>query len=407
MESAVRAKVKEVTFPALHATLTEQNAQIDAANKKISEQDEKMEELEDLVTALALTLKDLQSAVSTPGGPSVATQRALSRTALANETQLQTLLKDGPQKDSDSEDVDSANAPLPPIYGVCFGYMYKMSSGKMSLGRSSALTSWKKRWFVIQDDGSVSYCKTMADSTSTTAEKTDLNLQGYSVESSPENGKPYCIKLFNSKQRTFFLSPDPETDENQKKWITAFELAIINQSKRTPQISPVQPYRYNSHSTQNTRTSMSKSSVSGVNVDEAVAALSRAAAVAMNKAHQTITEESPKEEQNTDQEQNQEGEVVVCEGWLERRNATGAWIRQYFKLQANELIAYEDAEATSEVSRKLVPGTLVDIVWEDDADGKERAFSVSDSNGTMTLCAESDDDMGTWVSELTNVAQSS
>lgn len=68
-------------------------------------------------------------------------------------------------------------------------------------------------------------------------------------------------------------------------------------------------------------------------------------------------------------------------------------------------VSGEDAAAI--VQRIPLPGSVIDILWEDPPDDKERAFAVVKGDDTLiTINSDTDDQMGEWVPVLTNLAQS-
>ena len=68
-------------------------------------------------------------------------------------------------------------------------------------------------------------------------------------------------------------------------------------------------------------------------------------------------------------------------------------------------VSGEDAAAI--VQRIPLPGAVIDILWEDPPDDKERAFAVVKGDDTLiTVNSETDDQMSAWVPVLTNLSQS-
>lgn len=63
-------------------------------------------------------------------------------------------------KDSMGLGMSAVDPPEAPIYGTCFGYVYKLSSGRGIGGKQ-----WQKRWFVVRDNGMIHYFKSAREST--------------------------------------------------------------------------------------------------------------------------------------------------------------------------------------------------------------------------------------------------
>ena len=76
---------------------------------------------------------------------------------------------------------ESAEGEAKLIYGTCFGYLNKLTSGK-GLSRQK----WKKRWFTIKADGTVVYCKTAKGSTDETEPVHYIDLYNYKISIATE-----------------------------------------------------------------------------------------------------------------------------------------------------------------------------------------------------------------------------
>ena len=75
--------------------------------------------------------------------------------------------------------------------------------------------------------------------------------------------------------------------------------------------------------------------------------------------------------------------------------------------QEKELVQVSGEDAAAIVQRIPLPGSVIDILWEDPPDDKERAFAVVKGDDTLiTINSDTDDQMGEWVPVLTNLAQS-
>ena len=98
--------------------------------------------------------------------------------------------------------------------------------------------------------------------------------------------------------------------------------------------------------------------------------------------------------------------AATCHGWLTRQGPNDTWCRIYYVLEGKTLFYFNNATSTVPLGSIAMPGTVVDIVMEDDIGGKERGLSVEHGGQTTVLCAATDEEYGVWVPALTNVAQS-
>lgn len=338
-------------FGELKAKIEAQSVDIDAAKAKVADQEDKMEEMEDMITALAYTLKELDAAVQLRE-PRPRTGTASSTTGShADADDLSDILGQGMPTAETAPDGDT-----PLLYGLCFGYLWKQSTGR-GIG-----TQWKKRWFVLKNDGTATYFKNMADSTSTTSQRTELSLAGYIPIAATDTGKPFGFRLVCTGQRPFTFAPDTENEETRTKWLNAFKDVIKLQTgsgrkfRKTPSI------------------------------------VSRAGSISNKSATYPTGAELL--------------ESATLSGYLELQKSENVWVREFFAIVGYDIVQLSGEDAASIVKKVPVAGSVIDILWEDPPDEKERAFSIIVDGISTVLNAESDEAMGEWVSMLTNLAQS-
>lgn len=121
--------------------------------------------------------------------------------------------------------------PTVPIYGTCYGYLNKLSAGISK--------TFKRRWFLLKDDGTLVYYKTAKASTEEGAiEHGRIELAGYTIVKANDIAK-FGFRATHPTHRTFVLSTD--SDDDRTRWMTALEAAS---TKRTVQGHAQEPVSF-------------------------------------------------------------------------------------------------------------------------------------------------------------------
>eukprot|EP01147_Barroeca_monosierra_P006050 gene6050-9148_t len=142
---------------------------LDQALLTIKEQQEKIEELEDMVQALLHCYQDIERRL-------------------------------------DNEDEEAI-----PRYGSCYGYLQKLGGG-------IAGTRWKRKWCVLENDGMLYYWKTAAASTDPSADKAIITLAGYSINTSSFD-TDLSFRLIGPHKKTYEFHA--ESREDKQRWVDA------------------------------------------------------------------------------------------------------------------------------------------------------------------------------------------
>ncbi|EGD77488.1 hypothetical protein PTSG_08585 [Salpingoeca rosetta] len=145
-------------------------AKLDAALQTIQQQQEKIEELEDMVQALLNCYKDVEARLD------------------------------------DTFDGDSV-----PLYGSCYGYLQKLSGG-------IAGSKWKRRWCVLENDGILYYWKTAAAATDPSADKGVIPLAGYSLNAASDD-TDLTLRLVGPHKKSYEFHAESRSDK--QRWVTA------------------------------------------------------------------------------------------------------------------------------------------------------------------------------------------
>eukprot|EP00041_Stephanoeca_diplocostata_P017662 m.361253 g.361253 ORF g.361253 m.361253 type:complete len:391 (-) comp20778_c2_seq2:95-1267(-) len=378
-------------FSDLKAQIAEQDEKVAAANERVESQIEKMEEMEDMILALVGAMKELEDSVA-----------------------LRTPLRDHGGADTGSGDLSSAldvavaSRPLSgsssqgtidntPIYGLMFGYLWKLSSGRGSI---SSKRHWSKRWFVVRGDGQVYYYKSMRDSTDEKVKPSVLDLRGYTLSPATEDkGKPFAFKAVSPEVRTrsFLFAPDTPTSAARAKWLDAFHQAqeARDAGGRAPSPSSSKGHRRSSTASMASVGSDS-GRVSAISVD----------ASPVKADHSPVSRSTSAEEMLTDAVTR-----ASHSGWLQARVGANVWEPRFCCLLAEEkqFVQMKSSDPPVPVERDgqiVLQGAMIDIVMEEDADDRERVLSIQvGDNPAVLFYAETDDDYGSWFSKLNNLAQ--
>eukprot|EP00039_Didymoeca_costata_P004279 m.72409 g.72409 ORF g.72409 m.72409 type:complete len:384 (-) comp12324_c0_seq1:160-1311(-) len=365
---------------ALAKRVAGQESLINETKEQLNDQNERIQVLEDTCKALILSLKDISNA-----GHSATTGEDLSEYIQAQADSLVERLT----KNSVSEfDLNSSE-------GIHSGYVYKLTSGK-----GLASPRWKKRWFIVKEDGQILYYKNPKESRIPGHPANFLDLRRYKIipaeESELSAHKVYRESAFQASapgERTFYFYAHDESEEAKEKWIKAFQFAA---AKRSGTLSGVR----------------------GLDVRRGSATVlngigERQTKIESQASNNTITKETPTETQNSNEPTNKDVpdfscsseslDAATCHGWLQRKEAGGGWGKIYFVLDGPYLFSFNNPSAQTALTATQITGCVIDIVFEDDI---ERGLSIEkDGMKKIVLNALNDDDYSNWVACLTNTAQ--
>jgi len=402
-------RLPRTIFRGLVERLDAQDGVLAGKQAEIEAQEARLEELEDTCLALVRCLKEVEDThpASTPGNDGAdAPMVSLTEYIKAEVEDLaRKTLSSAIKAAAASSEAETGE---PELYGTCFGYLSKLTSGK---GISSK--KFKKRWFVIKSDGRVQYYHTMKESTNADHAANAINLEGYTITTADYKEKG-AFKASCDKRRTFYFLTDPVTDEQRTKWMTAFSEAAKVCSGG---VVPPRPTLERSAS----------SSASLMSIGTAVVAAAQTKPEPAQTPVAPTTPVQPPAQRFAAHSHSPDGEAAAasadaggptfscseetlaaatCHGWLTRQGPNDTWCRIYYVLEGKTLFYFNNATSTVPLGSIAMPGTVVDIVMEDDIGGKERGLSVEHGGQTTVLCAATDEEYGVWVPALTNVAQS-
>lgn len=177
----------------------------EALEARVEAQQERIEELEDMMQALLNCYQEMRgrlSEVSTAAAPKGADKADKERPPSGFDNM------DGDAEEGFGFDFSGGPETVEvPVYGLCFGYLNKLSSG---VGRT-----WKKKWCILHDDGTLYYWKSVKASTDSSADKGVIPLDGYKVQ----DGGPdkTSFKLIGDGKRTYDFQS--ESVEDKIRWM--------------------------------------------------------------------------------------------------------------------------------------------------------------------------------------------
>eukprot|EP00053_Salpingoeca_punica_P009252 m.82840 g.82840 ORF g.82840 m.82840 type:complete len:396 (+) comp14939_c0_seq2:95-1282(+) len=221
---------------------------IRSQNKIIAQQGERIEMLEDMVDSLIGVCRELEATIKGNHHEAVSLIRERTgsldsnkylgdRKASSGARSLESSSRPPPQagdrpvsprsvrrrrlstlapSSTGNGDGQNGQGPEVPIYGTCFGNLYKLSTGG-----GLAPKSWNRRWFVIKDDGALHYYKTAKASTdaSATTEFGLIDLNGYIIQKALDVNKPFAFKAIHPSSRNYYFCS--ESEEERTRWMAA------------------------------------------------------------------------------------------------------------------------------------------------------------------------------------------
>jgi hypothetical protein len=274
----------------------------------------------------------------------------------------------------------AATLPGAPIYGTCFGYLQKLSSG-----RGLSAKTWQRRWFVVRSDGSVTYFHTAKDSTAPGAECRTVDLRGFDFVRSFDSQRPFAFKGALTGHRPLMLAADSEKDRT--RWLDALAAAVAMQGPRTadPPPTPGQRLAAAAAAAAAATAATVAPSAPAVPVSPAPASDARPGSAAPLSPLPPLTA------------------GPACQGPLRQATPEDTWAPVHASLADDMLSLFATPSSSAPTLQLHLPGCFIDFP---DTDGSNRVFMVS-KNGAMVLmlAADTDERFSMWVSSVMNSAQ--
>eukprot|EP00048_Salpingoeca_helianthica_P022711 m.19893 g.19893 ORF g.19893 m.19893 type:complete len:301 (+) comp7685_c0_seq1:68-970(+) len=187
---------------------------------RIEQQDERIEYLEDMVESLVNTVNEFQAFVKTQlpqhrrDSAGKATHIFTRRSTVGELSKPSDKSPKVHRRTSSCHSEFAEELPGVPIYGTCYGYLNKLSAGISK--------NWKRRWFLLKDDGTLLYYKTAKASTEEGAiEHGRIELSGYTILKTTD--AKFGFRASHPTHRAFVLSA--ETDDDRARWMAALDAA--------------------------------------------------------------------------------------------------------------------------------------------------------------------------------------